>query len=68
MVRALCDEGVIASGPVAAAFAAVPRHLFAPRETLEAAYAPHGTVMPKRGEDGLLLSVLSAPNIQAMML
>jgi protein-L-isoaspartate(D-aspartate) O-methyltransferase len=68
MVRALRDEGVIVSGPVAAAFAAVPRHLSAPGESLEAAYAPHGTVMPKRDADGLLLSVLSAPNIQAMML
>ena len=68
MVRALRDEGVIVSDQVAAAFAAVPRHVFAPGETLEAAYAAHGTVMPKRDADGLLLSVLSAPNIQAMML
>jgi protein-L-isoaspartate(D-aspartate) O-methyltransferase len=68
MVGALRDEGVIVSEPVAAAFAAVPRHLFAPGESLEAAYAPHGTVMPKRDAGGLLLSVISAPNIQAMML
>ena len=68
MVRVLRDEGAIATGPVAAAFAAVPRHLFAPGESMEAAYAPHGTVMPKRDADGLLVSVLSAPNIQAMML
>jgi protein-L-isoaspartate(D-aspartate) O-methyltransferase len=68
LVRELRDEGVIVSEPVAEAFAAVPRHLFAPGESLEAAYAPHGTVMPKRDADGLLLSVLSAPNIQAMML
>jgi protein-L-isoaspartate(D-aspartate) O-methyltransferase len=68
LVRALRDEDVIVSEPVAAAFAAVPRHLFAPGESPEAAYAPHGTVMPKRDADGLLLSVLSAPNIQAMML
>ena len=68
MVAALRDEGAIVSEPVAAGFSAVPRHLFAPGETLEAAYAPHGTAMPKRDADGLLLSVLSAPNIQAMML
>lgn len=68
MVRELRDKGVIVSDQVAAAFAAVPRHVFAPGETLEAAYAAHGTVMPKRDADGLLLSVLSAPNIQAMML
>jgi protein-L-isoaspartate(D-aspartate) O-methyltransferase len=68
MAGALRDEGVIVSGTVAAAFAAVPRHLFAPGESLEAAYAPHGTVVPKRDADGRLLSVVSAPNIQAMML
>jgi len=68
MVQALLDEGAIRSGPVATAFATVPRHLFAPGETLETAYAPLGTVMPKRDADGLLLSVISAPNIQAMML
>ena len=68
MVQALRDEGVIVSGPVAAAFAAVPRHVFAPGETPEAAYAPHGTVVPRRDAGGLLTSVISAPNIQAMML
>jgi len=36
MVQALRDEGAVASDRVAAAFAAVPRHLFAPGETLEA--------------------------------
>jgi len=68
MVNSLREEGVIVSDAVAAAFSAVPRHLFAPGETLEAAYAPHGTVVPRRDADGLLLSVISAPNIQAMML
>ena len=68
MVRALRDEGVVVSGSVASAFAAVPRHVFAPGETLEAAYAPHGTVVPRRDPGGLLTSVISAPNIQAMML
>jgi protein-L-isoaspartate(D-aspartate) O-methyltransferase len=68
MVRRLREEALIVSGPVAAAFRAVPRHLFAPRETLEAAYDAHGTVVPKRDADGLLLSVMSAPQVQAMML
>jgi protein-L-isoaspartate(D-aspartate) O-methyltransferase len=68
MVRTLREEGVIVSDAVAAAFGAVPRHVFAPGETLQAAYAPRGTVMPKRDADGLLLSVVSAPEIQAMML
>jgi protein-L-isoaspartate(D-aspartate) O-methyltransferase len=56
------------SDAVAAAFEAVPRHVFAPGETLQAAYAARGTVVPKRDADGLLLSVVSAPEIQAMML
>jgi protein-L-isoaspartate(D-aspartate) O-methyltransferase len=68
MVNSLRDEGVIVSDPVSGAFSAVPRHLFAPGESLEAAYAPHGTVVPRRDADGLLVSVISAPNIQAMML
>lgn len=68
MVNSLREEGVVVSDAVAAAFSAIPRHLFAPGETLEAAYAPHGTVVPRRGADGLLTSVISAPNIQAMML
>lgn len=68
MVRELRQQDAIRSDRVADAFAAVPRHLFAPGETLETAYAPLGTVMPKRDADGLLLSVISAPNIQAMKL
>jgi protein-L-isoaspartate(D-aspartate) O-methyltransferase len=68
MVRRLQEEALIVSGPVAAAFRAVPRHLFARGETLDAAYDAHGTAVPKRDADGLLLSVMSAPHIQAMML
>jgi hypothetical protein len=68
MVGVLRDEGAITSDRVAAAFAAVPRHVFAPGETLEAAYAPLGTVVPRRDAGGRLHSVISAPNIQAMML
>ena len=68
MVRALVDEEAIVSGPVAAAFAAVPRHRFAAGVALEAAYAPHDPVAPRRDADGHVLSVISAPNIQAIML
>lgn len=68
MVRAMEEEGAIQTETIAAAFRAVPRHVFAPGERLEAAYAPHGTVAPKRDSDGLLLSVISAPDIQARML
>jgi len=68
MVRELREQDAIRSEPVAAAFAAVPRHLFAPGEPLEAAYAPQGIVMVKRGPDGLALSVMSAAHLQAVML
>ena len=44
----LREQGAIRTEPVAAAFAVVPRHLFAPGESLEAAYAAQGIVMAKR--------------------
>jgi protein-L-isoaspartate(D-aspartate) O-methyltransferase len=68
MVCELRELDAIRSEPVAAAFAAVPRHLFAPGEPLEAAYAAHGTPMVKRGPDGRALSVMSAAHLQAVML
>ncbi|MGM1058958.1 methyltransferase, FxLD system [Saccharothrix sp. Mg75] len=53
---------------VAEAFAAVPRHLFAPEATPEQAYAATKAVVTKRGPDGTALSSVSAPSIQAAML
>ena len=68
MVRELREQDAVRTEPVAAALAAVPRHLFAPGEPLEAAYAPHGIVMAKRDGNGLALSVMSAAHLQAVML
>jgi protein-L-isoaspartate(D-aspartate) O-methyltransferase len=68
MVRALRDQDAITSEPVPAAFAAVPRHRFAPDATLEAAYDPHGTVVAKRDAHGRTISVMSAAHLQAVML
>jgi protein-L-isoaspartate(D-aspartate) O-methyltransferase len=68
MVNALREQDAIRSEPVAAAIAAVPRHLFAPGEALEAAYAAQGIVLAKRGPDGRALSVMSAAHLQAVML
>jgi protein-L-isoaspartate(D-aspartate) O-methyltransferase len=68
MVNDLRNQGAIRSDPVVAAIAAVPRHLFAPGEPLEAAYAGQGTVVAKRGADGRVLSVMSAAHLQAVML
>lgn len=68
MVRALLGEGLISPGPVTDALSRVPRHMFAPGESLEAAYAAHGAPMARRDADGLLTTVMSAPYIQAQML
>ncbi|MGA5823581.1 methyltransferase, FxLD system [Kitasatospora sp. NPDC094028] len=68
MVRALRDQDGIRSEPVAAAFAAVPRHLFAPDTPVEIVYDLHRTVPVKKDENGLELSVMSAAHLQAVML
>ncbi|MGW4982622.1 methyltransferase, FxLD system [Streptomyces mirabilis] len=68
MVRALRDQDAIMSESVAAAFAAVPRHRFAPDAPLELAYDLHRTVPVKKDEHGLDISVMSAAHLQAVML
>ncbi|QNP74961.1 methyltransferase, FxLD system [Streptomyces roseirectus] len=68
MVRALRDQDSITSEPVAAAFAAVPRHRFAPGAPLELAYDLHCTVPVKKDEHGLDISVMSAAHLQGVML
>lgn len=68
MVRALRDQDAITSEPVAAAFAVVPRHRFAPEAPLHAAYDLHSTVPVKKDEHGLDISVMSAAHLQAVML
>ncbi|WP_328876800.1 methyltransferase, FxLD system [Streptomyces sp. NBC_00299] len=68
MVRALRDQNAITSEPVAAAFAVVPRHLFAPDAPLGLAYDLHSTVPVKKDEHGMDISVMSAAHLQAVML
>lgn len=68
LVRTLREQDAIKSEAVAAAIAAVPRHLFAPGEPLEAAYAPHTIVKVKQDRHGRNLSVMSAAHLQAVML
>ncbi|MFC7908348.1 methyltransferase, FxLD system [Streptomyces nigra] len=68
MVRALRDQDAITSSRVADAFAAVPRHLFAPDAPSEIAYDLHRTVPVKKDEHGLDISVMSAAHLQAVML
>ncbi|MFD6891838.1 methyltransferase, FxLD system [Streptomyces sp. NPDC059957] len=67
MVRALHDQDAIVSKAVAAAFAAVPRHKFAPEVPLEQAYDLHGLLPVKKDSYGLNISVISAPHLQAVM-
>ncbi|MEU9774826.1 methyltransferase, FxLD system [Streptomyces sp. NPDC047968] len=68
MVRALRDEDGVKTEPVAAAFAAVPRHKFAPDASPELAYSLHRTVPVKKDEHGMDISVMSAAHLQAVML
>lgn len=68
MVRELREMDAVTSESVAAALATVPRHLFAPGEPLEAAYAANRALTVKRDASGLALSSLSAAHIQAVML
>ena len=70
--EAMIDElralGGICSEPVAAAFQAVPRHLFAPDVPIELAYATNASVWPKHDTNGALVSTVSAAHIQAVQL
>ncbi|GLX41165.1 hypothetical protein Sros01_72380 [Streptomyces roseochromogenus] len=68
MTRALVQAGRITSAAVEAAFLAVPRHAFAPEATPEKAYAWHDIVATKKNEHGVVISSVSAPDVQAMML
>ena len=63
----LLAQGAIRSERVADAFRSVPRHMFAPGEPLERAYA-NDTVITKRDETGAAISSISAPWVQATMI
>jgi protein-L-isoaspartate(D-aspartate) O-methyltransferase len=68
MVAELREIGAITAEPVAAAFTAVPRHLFAPDTTPELAYNAIEAVLAKRNAEGVATSWVSAPSVQAQML
>ena len=67
LVAQLVRDGSIVSDEVRRAFEAVPRHLFAPEVSLEAAYA-NDIVRTKVDEQGVTTSSVSAPWLQAAML
>lgn len=68
MVARLRDEGLITTEGVAAAMNAVPRHDFAPGESLENVYQTNTTLVPKVDAQGRQTSVVSASHIQAIQL
>jgi len=69
MADGLVAEGWITSPHVEAAFRAVPRHLFTPPGTpLETAYNGHRAPVLKTGADGVNLSSVSGPWLQAKMI
>ena len=68
MVKELRNLEASTSEPVAAAFTAVPRHMFAADERLETVYDADRALVIKRDQDGAALSSLSAAHIQAVML
>lgn len=63
----LVAQRTIESKEIETAFRKVPRHLFAPGAPLEKAYA-QAIVATKRDENGITISSVSAPEIQATML
>ena len=69
MVEQLWLLDGIRSERVAAAFRAVPRHVFAPGTPLEQVYdATKTAVWPKHDETGRMISTVSAAHIQAVQL
>ncbi|MGH3978074.1 MAG: methyltransferase, FxLD system [Pseudonocardiaceae bacterium] len=68
MIDELRAMGVIRTNRAAAAFRAVPRHLFVPGESLTSAYAANSSVLSKLDERGVVISTVSAAHIQAVML
>lgn len=69
MAGELAAAGRFASPEAEAAFRTVPRHLFVPAGTsLETAYATGAAPIAKTGPDGVNLSSVSAPWLQAQMI
>ncbi|MGH4020978.1 MAG: methyltransferase, FxLD system, partial [Pseudonocardiaceae bacterium] len=65
----LRSDGMIISSVVERAFRTAPRHLFVPEGTpLEVAYNADDSVATKRDQDGVIISSISAPFIQAQMI
>ncbi|MFI6157718.1 methyltransferase, FxLD system [Kitasatospora sp. NPDC051170] len=68
MVKALREDGTIRTERIAEVMGRVPREPFAPEARPADAYDPENAVVTKRDKDGLAISSVSAPRIQAFML
>lgn len=68
LLRELHGLNAVRTEAVERAVDTVPRHLFAPGEPLERAYAAEQALVTKRDEQGVALSSISAVRIQAFML
>lgn len=69
MTDTLVEKGWVASPEAEAAFRSVPRHLFTPDGTpLDRAYDADQSVITKADADGVHLSSVSAPFVQAAMI
>lgn len=67
LVRQLVAAGTIRDERIAAAFEAVPRHVFVPHAPLDVAYADDVVPM-KKNQAGVVTSSVSQPSIVALML
>jgi protein-L-isoaspartate(D-aspartate) O-methyltransferase len=68
MVDALVAESTITSAAVKAAMRAVPRERFLPGESLDEVFQLERGVVTKQDDDGVAVSSVSAPRLQAYML
>ncbi|MGA5704630.1 methyltransferase, FxLD system [Peterkaempfera bronchialis] len=68
MIRRLIELGALRSRQVVAAFRKVPRHLATPDEDMATVYSVERAVITKTDADGVQLSSVSAPRIQAMQI
>ena len=68
MIGTLHEMGAMHSDRVAEVFRAVPRHLFTPGASLEEVYTATAAVHVKRDDQGVPISTVSAPELQAFML
>lgn len=67
LVSVLRAQGALSGDLVAAAFGVVPRHVFVPDVSVEAAYADD-VVLMKQNAAGVAISSVSQPSIVALML